>query len=420
MCCMGLLFTLSLTAVPARPADSLVDAIGVNIHLTYGDTTYGKYEEIIRPRLKELGIRHLRDGATDRADFVAKVRELAASGMHFCLIMDPRGHRDRPGPPTWAPAIVEKLGDAVVAVEGPNEMDTTGESWPARLAEFQKALYEQMKSRPSTARVPVLGPSLANTRDGPGKLGDLRAAMDFGNMHSYSGGNAVGSPQGGGWGISFEQAVREQRKVCGPKPIIATETGYHNNLKRGLHPGVSERASGKYLPRLHFMYFNRGIERTYSYEFADLFRDDDMTDMERHFGLIRWDGTPKPAFAALRNLIRTLSDPGPAFTPESLDYRLEGDLRDVQQTLLQKRDGRFYLVLWQEVGVFDTSRKEDIANPDREVKLKLAGPAERIRLYRPNASPDPVGEPVGGAREMGLAVPDELLIVEIVSRKERS
>ncbi|HMV50398.1 MAG TPA: hypothetical protein PKD31_21840, partial [Blastocatellia bacterium] len=46
----------------ARQADEFLDSIGVNVHLHYNDTAYKEYERIIKPRLRESGIRHLRDG----------------------------------------------------------------------------------------------------------------------------------------------------------------------------------------------------------------------------------------------------------------------------------------------------------------------------------------------------------------------
>ena len=49
-------------AESARPADAFVDYVGVNTHLGYSDTTYGDYEGILKPRLLELGVRHIRDG----------------------------------------------------------------------------------------------------------------------------------------------------------------------------------------------------------------------------------------------------------------------------------------------------------------------------------------------------------------------
>ena len=47
-------------AESARPADVFVEFFGVNTHLGYYDTTYCDYEEIVKPRLLELGVRHIR------------------------------------------------------------------------------------------------------------------------------------------------------------------------------------------------------------------------------------------------------------------------------------------------------------------------------------------------------------------------
>src|SRR5262245_21348572 len=48
--------------VIARSADSFVQSIGVNLHLNYFQTTYGTgWATIVKPRLLELGVKHVRD-----------------------------------------------------------------------------------------------------------------------------------------------------------------------------------------------------------------------------------------------------------------------------------------------------------------------------------------------------------------------
>src|SRR5579862_5452132 len=91
----ALIFFVSILAgedvpVPeqARAADSFVDAIGVNIHLGYSDTVYHKYDEILKPRLVELGVRHVRDGLrANRKDVLKKLTDLAESGIHLDLLL---------------------------------------------------------------------------------------------------------------------------------------------------------------------------------------------------------------------------------------------------------------------------------------------------------------------------------------------
>ncbi|MGI4894150.1 MAG: hypothetical protein ACRYF3_03435, partial [Janthinobacterium lividum] len=51
----------SVTPVQAQMADAFVDSIGVATHLTYDGTPYMNYP-LVKQRLQESGIRHLRDG----------------------------------------------------------------------------------------------------------------------------------------------------------------------------------------------------------------------------------------------------------------------------------------------------------------------------------------------------------------------
>ena len=181
---------------------------------------------------------------------------------------------------------------------------------PPRIREEQQRLYEAVKGDPATKDLPVAVSSLANLRDSPAKLGDLTPYLDFGNMHPYAAGNPPSRHWG--WGLSMERAIAEARKVSGDKPILVTECGYHNRMEEQGHPGVSEAAEAKYLPRLFFVYFNRGMTKAYKYELLDLKPDPGFTDLERHFGLVRTNGAPKPSFLALKNLLHLLADPGPA------------------------------------------------------------------------------------------------------------
>ena len=48
-------------AVTARRADDFFNSIGVNTHFGYGDTNYRLYEERLKPRLLELGVKHIRE-----------------------------------------------------------------------------------------------------------------------------------------------------------------------------------------------------------------------------------------------------------------------------------------------------------------------------------------------------------------------
>src|SRR5262245_26276584 len=53
--------------VRARSAASFVDSIGVNVHFSNPRTAYVTRYPEVKQKLLALGVRHLRDGAADRA-----------------------------------------------------------------------------------------------------------------------------------------------------------------------------------------------------------------------------------------------------------------------------------------------------------------------------------------------------------------
>jgi hypothetical protein len=396
---VSLCVTTTESAETARSADGFVDFVGVNTHLGYSDTTYGDFDGILKPRLLELGVRHIRDGTYDQ-DVLRKYLELGKRGIKLLLITDSKRAVEK----------AQSLGPMLFAVEGVNEPDTRKGDWSARTQDEQRRLYEKVKADPGTKDTPVVVSSLANLRDSPGKLGDLSAFLDFGNMHPYAAGNPPSRHWG--WGLSMARAIAEARKVSGDKPILVTECGYHNRMENQGHPGVTETAEAKYLPRLFLVYFNRGMAKAYKYELLDLKPDLQCVDMESHFGLVRTNGTPKPSFYALKNLLHLLSDPGPPVASESLSFELSGATNNIHHTLLKKRDGTFWLAVFQEAVSYDAKTHQDLEVPAQQVTLELPWTAPEIQLFRPNSSAVPK-ESFADKREMTLEVSDEVLLVEI-------
>ena len=115
--------------------------------------------------------------------------------------------------------------------------------------------------------------------------------------------------------------------------------------------------------RIFLEYFSRGVARTFAYELVDAGPNQRRPEI-RTSALLRNDLSEKPAFIALRDAIATLADPGPAFSPESLDYSLGGGQADLRELLLQKRDGSFYLALWRATA-FGTQSPEPLNLPRR-------------------------------------------------------
>ena len=390
-------------AETARSANLFVDSVGVVVHLNRRNSAYSNYDTMIRPRLQELGIRHIRDGVRqDDTETLQKLADLATLGIKSVLVMDPRDQATAAA----AVDIVKTIPTAVEAVEGPNEWDVwedltyKEQPFPGGVQLFQSELYGAIKNDPATAALPVLSPTVALWHNAT-QLGAVNC--DYGAMHSYPGGEPPTAGLDWHWIPSTQQ-------ICPAQPMIATETGWHNAIADDSgQPGVSEAAGGKYVPRLWLEYFNRDIRRVYMNELIDKWQ---TANREGNFGLLRQDGSPKPAFRALQNLIALLQDTPGDFVPGSLSYAMTGATTNVHHTLLQKQDGRFYLILWQEVPSFDLVNQRDIAVPLQTVTVSLATAINTARLYQPLQSATPTAQ-YNNPRSLVLNVSDAPLVLEL-------
>ncbi len=415
---LGLNLLLLITAAPsveaasekARSADDFVDSIGVNTHLYYDQSVYyQKYTSLIKPKLSQLGVRHIRDGGVRNLNgYMDRLRELKTLGIRSTLICDPRDLTSNA-----AVSLIKELGtDVVEAVQGTNEYNLSGDSnWVNIVRNYQQQLYTAVNGDSVTQNVKVYGPSLT-TGSAYEAVGDLSAYVDYGTMNNYLSGRNPGTK---GWGSdnygSLEYNVRVTKKASGSKQIITTESGYHSVVSTSDgHRGVPEDVSGKYTPRLFLEQFNYGIPRTFTYELINAYNSPNSLYM--NFGLLRSDGSEKPAFVALKNLIGLLKDPGSQFTPGSLDYFLGGSTANIHHTLLQKRDGRFYLILWKEVSSFNVDTKQAIAVSSQKVNLTLNTAIAKATIYVPNNSPNSTLQQTY-PKQLDIDVSDRPVVIEL-------
>lgn len=417
---VGIPPTWAQTAEQAKQADRLVDSIGVNTHFGYHNVYSSDYQGL-KSKLGKLAVRHIRDGVNSING--PRIRELyKLYGIRLTAIAGRRvdGSYDKP---LDLNAIDDELTDikkyalaATEAIEGPNEYDISHGSdsdWVSRIRRYQRLLYSKVKSDTLLKNRPILGPSLTS-EEAYKKVGDLTSIINYTNAHPYAGGRNPGTK---GWGDNgygslpwvFQYNTRRQ---SASKPPQFTECGYHNavNSDSG-HVGTSETAVGKYMSRMFAEYFRHGVARAFLYELVD--EGTDPNHLEDRFGLLRNDLTEKPAYRSLRNTIDLLKDPGSSFKPGSLTYSLSGDLRDIHRLLLQKRDGSFYLVIWQEVPSFDVDSKKDLSPTARSLTLKLGTKISTAETYLPLNSTSKLNR-YTSPRSIPLKVPDHLLIVKLV------
>lgn len=395
----------------ARRADDFVDSVGVNTHLQYNESVYYKrYNDLIKPKLLELGVRHIRDACTPNQNgFMDRLKELRSlGGIRTTIVCDPRDIK-----PQGTVSLIKELGtDVVEAVQATNEYNLSGNgNWANDLRNYQKQLWQAIKGDGATSGVKVYGPSLVEA-GAYATLGDMSDYQDYGTMNNYRGGRNPGTK---GWGSddygSLDWNVRVSKKASVSDPIITTESGYHNvsSTSNG-HRGVPEDIAAKYTPRLVLEQFNYGIPRTYIYELINTYNDPGSLYM--NFGLLRNDGSEKPAYKALKNLLNLLKDPGASFTPGSLDYLLSGDTENINHTLLQKADGKFYLILWQEVSGYNVDTKKWLNVPSQKVTLTLNTDIAKATIYLPNDSAS-LKSSQTYPKQLDIDVPDHPVVIEL-------
>jgi hypothetical protein len=398
-CLPALASPASAAVVTPKSAAAFGDSVGVATHIVYYDTAYGDWPRVV-DRLEELGVRHLRDGAygnpspawRDWNERYYRAVELAAHrGMRFAFGMGQPGNRAG----TLGDLIrvvAGRLRPAAEALEAPNEFDhfVGGPRWPSLLAAYGRELYRRAKAHPSLRALPVLGPSLSRAQ-GLRRLGDQRSWLDRGNIHPYTGGLSP-APR------HLSAALSDVSAVSGPKPVWATEAGFHNALRAGAgQPPVSEEAAAVYHVRTFLEHFANGIARTYAYELLDEKPDPGRRDPEQHFGLLRRDLSPKPAFTALRNLLTVAGDDERPRRLRRLRLSISAAGGGIRRLVLQRADGTFVVGLWRTASVWDRMRRRPISVAPRRVTVTLPG-ARNVVVADPVASPLMRPVPMSGGR----------------------
>lgn len=363
-----------IASIRAIPADSVVDAYGVGIHLYHLNTPY-RDAGAVAAAVRDLGVRHVRDDLyLDASRQYASIATVADAGARFNLILG------RPGgeatPQDYVDTVAQLPPGVVESIEGVNEWDLFGgEHWVPEVTDWQHGIWDAAHANPVTADLPILSPALAfkwNYAD----LGNLTPWADFANAHMYPGGHRPSN--------EIAAITRALLESINGKPVITTEAGYHNAVgAESSHPGVPEDVAGVYLPRLLLEHVARGGHRMYSYELIDSFDDPGRTNPEAHFGLLRHDLTPKPAYTSMKTLLALLADPGPAFDPGALAVAADGFPGDARYLLTQKRNGAFVLLLWRDASLFDPAAETYQSVTPSDVTLRLEEPAD-LTVQRPS------------------------------------
>ncbi len=395
-----------LPLVMAKSAAAFVDSVGIDVHFNYYGSIYTNDTPLMISSLQALHIRHLRDamcwqGPQSWNTFYALHQQLGGLGFKTDYVPSVTQ-------PIAQVAAYPALVTDMEAVEPANEYDISGDAqWPAAIKAQQAAIYAAFHG--SHPEITVLAPSLAYPSNAAG-LGNVSAIADAGNLHGYFGGYNPGS-------VTINPAIylSQVRPESLSEPVWVTETGYFAQPGpfNGTY-GVSPAIQAAYSTRALLEWANAGVARTYLYELAD---DEIPTEdpANYHWGLLNSDGTPKPAFHAVANLLSMLSDPQAAgnFQPAPLAFALQGADSSVHQALFQKSDGSYYLALWVEAQSYDFLGQQPLPVPTQNVSVHFASVVGSASTTQWDDTGNATTTSLTAAQTLNLTVSDRLQILKI-------
>lgn len=430
--------------VRAKRADDFVESMGITTKFGFCPSNYcDNYQEVKR-LLSQLGIRYIRDVPFPEEWRIRKDL-FKEHGIQMLAEMF-RSSEERLDPQSIPQRLenVKLWGDMVVGIVGANEYDNptfqicdeankckhnwTENNWHKNYRAFQKRLYREVNADPQLSHLPVVLGPMAHL-DNLEKVGNLDGACDKGNDHSYPGAWGLPSRESG-WGTrrstrTLNEVVSKVRKVCPGKKLWITETGYEEEIesKRNKY-FVSRQAKAKYLPRIYANYFKQGqIEKTFVFELLKT-----IGNTRTGFGILDPNLKPTPAYYAIRNAIALLEEARwnrsrqawkyPKFKTDFLNFTLKGNTKKIEHLLLQKSDGTFYLLLWQEVYVYNNRTMKNIVNANIPLTLQINNKAVDANTYllydknNPAARLTPI-QKWTNVSQLSLSIPDHILVVEL-------
>lgn len=375
------------TREPRRAAD-FIGSIGVNTHIS--SEPYASRFVTVQRLVAELGIRHLRDELRPTNDLGRWKSLFDHQGVMSHLLVSPATNTIE-----QMTAYINRLGrERISCIEGQNEGNAdwfmahkaARGDWARTVVACQRDVFERARQLAGTA-IPIVSPSVINWK--PADMALLRNAApycDYVAIHSYP--QHAEEPETKADYAALGWYLKHMRDAFKPgAPVMATETGYNNTVKPG-GSGVSERAASIYLPRMLLHNFSEGVARTFLYQLLD--GGDEPGNWEHHFGLVRHDDTPKPAFTAIANLIAAVQDaPERSSAQGPLRIALDADAPSGMHVVqLSHTDGTTTAAIWRAERSWNVEEAADIEIAEVSCSLTADRTLADARVLIPNSSRD--------------------------------
>ena len=273
--------------------------------------------------------------------------------------------------------IANRAADVCLAVEGINEPNhnrhggSVPTTWKEQTLAKQKVLWQAVQANDKLRGTPVLGPSLQMQK---ATESDFRwfAERGINNYMTHAGAHCY--PTGRYIDRNFDSMLRPMRTHW-RKPVWITETGYTNALAdAGGQRPVPEWVAGVYSPSAVLEAIDRGWKVNW-FEALDDLDSGSKDNVEANYGLYALGSSmappwrAKPAAVALKGVLTSMKDQGPAYRPSARGLRVSAPVADVRWTALGKRDGSARLYLRRATEVYDAVRERAITVPKVSVTV---------------------------------------------------
>jgi hypothetical protein len=412
-------------------ASDFLDSIGTQSAISRRGENFEKTVECV----KYLGVRWLRSGIEGDVPLDQLIALHQLTGVRFSWGF---GSGSSDLPKLLATARPLASAGALLAFEGPNEPNNWGikykgreggrdKSWLA-VAELQRDLYAGVKSDPLLKRYPVWSISeegaetdnvglqfLTVPHGSETVLPEGTRFADFANVHNYIyHPSAPGLEENKTWkcadpgpackvdGLYGEYGRTWAKHFSGYStndlltlPRVTTETG------TTIWGPVTEEIHALNLLTLYLDQFKRGWSHTANY----LMRDRSDEAGNQMFGFYAPDYTPRRAALYLHDFTTILNDTAASSALRPLDYSVAPQPDTVHDLLLQKSNGAWFLIVWD----------ERIAGPDDNVVINFAKTFPAINLYDPTLGISPT-QIFPNSRSVSLHLLDHPLVLEIPRR----
>lgn len=395
----------------------------------------------------DLGIRYYRSSLRNDLvpeDQAERVTEWwRKTGARPLLLIDPGKTRTVQADWMNVPAdgdfsyLLEELkrypAGVVAGVEGPNELNNKfppqelnlryrGEVDEVAGALYQRDLSAALRADPATRGIPLIAfTSIFSDY----QLAHPCEAFDLANMHSYQG-SAVPSSSLLMNMTRFNNILPAGATI---RPFHPTEAGYNVEEDKTNQQGFtgSLRAQAMNIPLLYAEYFRHGIPRTYLFALHNA----------DGYGLLESDQeTKRPSWFAVQSFVRILADSrwnpeslqwegGRDFTPRALRFQIEGAPPTVHSLCLQKENGDWFLLIWNELQNFRDGR--DVENPAAPVTIRFGDrtPVRTVAMFEQNrlAEGDGAFQAVEAPPEvrgnaLALDLPSRIVILQLRAEGE--